>query len=63
MLARVARDCLQTPSTSGSSERLFSESGLVSTKKRNKLLHDRVEELVFLGTWYAFEEAYAALVK
>jgi hypothetical protein len=61
MLARVARDTLQTHSTSGSSERLFSESGLVSTKKRNRLLHERVEELVFLAKWYAFLAAYPAL--
>ena len=63
MLARVARNCLQTPSTTGSSERLFSESGLVSTKKRNRLLHERVEELVFLKQWYTFMSEYPALVK
>ena len=63
ILARVARDCLQIPSTSGPSERLFSEAGLVSTKKRNRLLHERVEELVFLGKWYAFQQVHSALVK
>jgi hypothetical protein len=62
ILAKVARECLQTPSTSAASERLFSESGLVSTKKRNRLLHELIEELVFLGKWYAFEQAYPALV-
>jgi hypothetical protein len=63
ILARVARDCLQIPSTSGSSERLFSEAGLVSTKKRNRLLHERIEELVFLQKWYAFLQAHSDLVK
>jgi hypothetical protein len=62
LLAKVTRESLQTPSTSAASERLFSESGLVSTKKRNRLLHELIEELVFLGKWYAFEKAYPALV-
>ena len=62
MLAKVARECLQTPSTSAASECLFSESGLVSTKKQNRLLHEFIEEPVFLWKWYAFEEAYPALV-
>jgi hypothetical protein len=59
MLSKLARRSLEIPSTSGSSERLFSESGLVSTKKRNRLLHETVEELVFLHQWYSFLEKYA----
>jgi zinc finger BED domain-containing protein 1 (E3 SUMO-protein ligase ZBED1) len=59
MLSKLARRSLEIPSTSGSSERLFSESGLVSTKKRNRLLHQTVEELVFLHQWYSFLETNA----
>jgi hypothetical protein len=59
MLSKLARRSLEIPSTSGSSERMFYESGLVSTKKRNRLLHQTVEELVFLHQWYSFLEKNA----
>ena len=58
LLSKLAKCSFGIPSTSGSSERLFSESGLVSTKKRNRLAHESIEELVFLRKWYAFIEEW-----
>ncbi len=45
---KLARKYLAAPATSIPTERLFSDAGLVYTKKRNKLSGKRAEMLLFL---------------
>ncbi|CAK1598408.1 unnamed protein product [Parnassius mnemosyne] len=47
-LANLARVFLSAPGSSVYSERLFSEAGNLYEKKRNRLLPERAESLVFL---------------
>lgn len=48
LLSALARRVLCIPATSASSERIFSEAGLVVSKKRTNLRSDNVKELIFL---------------
>jgi len=47
-VAMVARRFLSAPSTSVPSERLFSSADLVYTDRRNRLLPERAEMLLFV---------------
>jgi len=47
-VAAVARCYLSAPSTSVPSERLFSAAGIVYTDRRNRLLPERAEMLLFI---------------
>ena len=46
-LARLAKKYSATPATSAASEHVFSAAGNVVTTKRNKLVYDNVDALVF----------------
>ncbi|XP_061704198.1 zinc finger BED domain-containing protein 4-like [Cydia pomonella] len=48
LMAHLAKKWLAAPGSSVYSERLFSEAGNIYEKKRNRLLPDRAESLVFL---------------
>ena len=57
LIANVARNVLAVPASSGPSERVFSQSGLVMTQRRNRLKPERLETLMFLkGSWEAAEK-------
>lgn len=47
ILARLARRYLCIPATSGPVEGVWSDAGNIVTKKRNRLLTEHVEKLVF----------------
>ena len=54
-VAGVARRFLSAPATSVPSEGLFSASGLVDTDRRNRLLPERVDMLLFIRHNIKFE--------
>ncbi|MCP4487691.1 MAG: hAT transposon family protein [Gammaproteobacteria bacterium] len=47
-MAKFSRKFLAAPPTSVAIERLFSQSGLLFTKKRNRLQGAKAEKLLFL---------------
>lgn len=53
--ASLARDYLFIMATSVSSERTFSAAGIIITKRRNRLLPDIIEALLFLKTEFRKE--------
>jgi len=55
-LAILAKRCLCIPATSAPSERLFSDTGLVITEKRNRLDGENVNQLVFLNKNWSIVE-------
>ena len=57
LISHVGRAVLATPATSAPSERVFSQSGMIVTPRRSRLLADRLEQLMFLrGSWLAGEK-------
>ncbi len=56
LLPRVARRVLAVLATSASSERSFSEAGLLVTKKRSSLSSDLVAQMTLLRGWYKLME-------
>ena len=52
MLAQIARDYYCVPATSASSERAFSQAGLVVVPKRTKLAIKTIEMLCFINQNY-----------
>jgi hypothetical protein len=48
-MAILARKFLCVPATSAPAERLFSSAGNTQTKKRNRLICDNLEKLVYLN--------------
>ena len=52
LLARVARRVLAIPATSASSERAFSEAGLLISKRRTCLRSELVGQMTKLRGWY-----------
>jgi hypothetical protein len=56
-LAKLARRVLAIPATSASSERIFSVSGNINSKKRARLDPEIVQDLTYLqGSWEAASE-------
>ena len=56
-LSQIAKKVLCVPATSASSERIFSASGSLLTKKRNKLSGETAAAMVFLhGSWQKLED-------
>ena len=56
-LSKIAKKLLSVPATSASSERIFSASGNLLTKKRNKLSGDIAAAIVFLhGSWQKIDD-------
>jgi len=56
IIARIARDHLAIPATSAASESVFSISGDIITKKRNRLGADNTRRLLCLRDWGVLEE-------
>ena len=57
LISHVAGALLGAPATSAPSEPLFSQSGMIVTPRRSRLLADRLEQLMFLrGSWFAGEK-------
>jgi len=52
ILSRIAKDFLPLPATSAASERIFSKSGHIVSKKRSMLASKNVNVLVFLAENY-----------
>ena len=48
ILAQLARKYLSIQATSGASERVFSDAGLIMTAKRTSMKEDLFEALIFL---------------
>ncbi|CAM9696318.1 unnamed protein product, partial [Sphacelaria rigidula] len=48
LIAHVARNVLAVPASPGPLERVFSQSGLVMTKRINRLKPERLETLMFV---------------
>lgn len=48
ILAQIARKYLSIQTTSGASERVFSDAGLIMTSKRTSMKEDLFEALTFL---------------
>jgi hypothetical protein len=56
IVSRIARDYLAIPATSAPSECVFSSSGDIITKKRNRLTGDSVRMIVCLKAWGIIED-------
>jgi hypothetical protein len=56
IIAQIARDHLAIPATSAASESVFSISGGIITKKRNKLGVDNTKRLLCLQDWGVLAE-------
>ena len=52
LIADVARRCLSLQASSAASERSFSKSGLIVSKKRQCLKAERVDGLTLVGWYY-----------
>jgi len=56
ILAIMARNYLAIPATSASSERVFSTTGNIVTRNRNRLTGKTLEMLISLNKWGIAEE-------
>ncbi len=53
-LSKIAKDVLAVTATSVPSEEIFSSSGDLISKKRNRLGHDVIESIMCLKSWNQF---------
>ena len=56
VLSNIARNYLQIPASSASSERFFSQRALIISKLRNRLNKDTFEKIISLKSWGVFKD-------
>ena len=56
VLSNIARNYLQIPASSASSERFFSQGALIISKLRNRLNKDTFEKIISLKSWGVFKD-------
>ena len=56
VLSNIARNYLQIPASSASSERFFSQGALIISKLRNRLNKDTFKKIISLKSWGVFKD-------
>ena len=56
VLSNIARNYLQIPASSASSERFFSQGALIISKLRNRLNKNTFEKIISLKSWGVFKD-------